>query len=84
MSSASYRIQQALFLNWQNKVAVASQYHLPIEYVSKDMDLDSPISMCLPSKLGGGLCALALAEYIIDQQNSLLHKCREIIRPQPS
>ena len=59
------------------------RYNAPLSILDDDMSLDSPISMCLPSRRGKGLCALLVAEYLIDQQNNVLALCRELVKPTP-
>ncbi|XP_076815738.1 E3 ubiquitin-protein ligase rnf213-alpha-like isoform X2 [Clavelina lepadiformis] len=59
------------------------RYNTPHCYFKEDLTLQSPISMCLPSKRGRGCCALVLAEYLTNKQNNLLQKCRELITPRP-
>ncbi|XP_078490372.1 E3 ubiquitin-protein ligase rnf213-alpha-like [Ciona intestinalis] len=60
------------------------RFKMPKSFFEYDMNMDSPISMCLPSKHGRGRCALLLVEYFITMQNTLLLKCRDLITPPPS
>ncbi|XP_078487856.1 E3 ubiquitin-protein ligase rnf213-alpha-like [Ciona intestinalis] len=60
------------------------RFKMPKPFFESDMNMDSPISMCLPSKHGRGRCALLLVEYFITMQNTLLLKCRDLITPPPS
>ena len=56
---------------------------VPPSFFDDDMNEESPISMCLPSKRGRGLCALKITEYLIDKQNDILLKCRELVKVKP-
>ncbi|XP_077969852.1 E3 ubiquitin-protein ligase rnf213-alpha-like isoform X1 [Styela clava] len=47
-------------------------------WLSKDITLNSPISVALPSIRGKGRCAKLVAEHLIRIQNQFLNKCFEI------
>lgn len=49
-------------------------------YFDEDLSMNSPISTCMPSKLGRGQSALLFTDFIIQQQNDLLVKCKEMLK----
>ena len=61
----------------------ADRYNMSPSYLDDDISRDSPISMCLPSLRGRGLCALLMANFLIEKQNNLLVMCRERVEPKP-
>nr|CAB3265645.1 E3 ubiquitin-protein ligase rnf213-alpha-like [Phallusia mammillata] len=67
----------------RKRLVNAHRYNTLKQYYDTDMDMESSISMCLPSDRGKGCCALVFIEYLIELQNGLLHKCRELILPTP-
>lgn len=47
----------------------------------KEMTLDSPLCLVLPSLTGPGQCAKLLTEYLIETQNRFLEECVAVIKP---
>ncbi|XP_076810012.1 E3 ubiquitin-protein ligase rnf213-alpha-like isoform X1 [Clavelina lepadiformis] len=64
--------------------ANSNAHGIPQQYFEEELSFESPISMLVPSKAGRGRCALALTEYVVEKQNNLLLKCRNLIIPTPS
>ncbi|XP_076810018.1 E3 ubiquitin-protein ligase rnf213-alpha-like isoform X2 [Clavelina lepadiformis] len=64
--------------------AKSNAHGIPQQYFEEELSFKSPISMLVPSKAGRGRCALALTEYVVEKQNHLLLKCRNLITPTPS
>ncbi|XP_076818192.1 E3 ubiquitin-protein ligase rnf213-alpha-like [Clavelina lepadiformis] len=60
------------------------RYRTLQHFFDEAMNLESPISMCLPSKRGRGRCAMIMVEFLANKQNDLLQECRDIMIPHPT
>ena len=68
----------------KENLSFPNRYNLSQEEMKISMSFESPIAMCLPSQIGLGRVALFMVEYLVEKQNSILIKCRDIIVPKPS
>ena len=76
-SAASRKLSN--FFQVKENLPYPNAYNVAKDELASKMDMESPVSMCLPSTAGKGRCALLMVDYLIDKQNKLLLNCQELL-----